>query len=421
VKRTGRGLALIALLLLGGESAAREVTATEGPGFKLTDSTVLHPAAVAEIGYDSNVALAAHAAGSGFVRFQLRADWASRPPQRLPGVGVTAARQKIDFRLGLSVERRDYFSKDARRLSAFQLDESGRLTVNPQGTVAGTATATYVRTLLPRNFEPIGPYMRDVVGAAATGLYRTKRGRYEFGLGYEFQGDWFEDSQLQYAESLRHTVRATGRKELLPHLSVSLDVSLGFVLHEAVGTVLQKADSMPLAIVAAAQGQLRPRLAATVKLGYTNGFYDRLGTLQNQNLSQPFAALEANWQLLPTARLAGGYNYQAADAITGNFYVDNVVFLRYDQVLVIPRHKSILGSIRAAYRHRDYHGLPVGFMSRDDDILQVQATIELPIKDWLHVGVGYDMSADFTDFRDPAGIPYRYVRHEAFAKCQVSY
>jgi hypothetical protein len=406
---------------LGREAAGREVTATEGPGFKLTGSTVLHPAAVVELGYDSNVALAAHAVGSGFARFQLRADWASRPPQRLPGVGVTAARQKIDFRLGLSVERRDYFTKEARSLSAFQLDETGRLTVNPQGTVAGTATAAYVRTLLPRNFEPVGPYLRDVVGATATGLYRTKRGRYELGLGYEFQGDWFEDSELRYAQSLRHTVRATGRKEVLPHLSVGLDVSLGFLLHQQVGTVLQKADSMPLSIVASAQGMLRPRLSATVKAGYTNGFYQDLGTLQNQNLSQPFVSLEANWQLMPTARLAGGYSYVSADAITGNFYVDNLVYLRYDQVLVVPRHKSILGSIRAAYRHRDYHGLPVGFMSRDDDILQVQVTVELPIKDWLLVGIGYDMSADITDFRDPAGIAYRYVRHEAFAKCQVSY
>ena len=407
--------------MCGAPAAASEVTATEGPGFKLTESTVLHPAAVAELGYDSNVALAAHAVGSGFVRFQLRADWASRPPQRLPGVGVTAARQKIEFRLGLSAERRDYFSKDARSLSAFQFDEAGRLTVNPQGTVAGTASASYVRTLLPRNFEPVGPYMRDVVGATGSGLYRTKHGRYEFGLGYEFLGDWFEDARLQYAESLRHTVRATGRKELLPHLSVSLDVSLGFILHQQVGTALQKANSMPLTVIAAAQGMIRPRLSATVKVGYVNGFYDSLGTLQNQNMSQPFIALEAIWQLMQTARLGGGYGYQSQDAITGNFYVDNLVYLRYDQVLVIPRHKSILASLRAAYRHRDYHGLPVGFMSRDDDILQVQATVEVPIKDWLLVGIGYDMSADLTGFRDPAGIPYRYVRHEAFAKCQVSY
>lgn len=416
-------MALTGILVLGlaRSAGAREVTASEGPGFKLTPSTVLHPAAVAELGYDSNVALAAHAAGSGFVRFQLRADWASRPPQRLPGVGVTAARQRIDFRLGLSVERRDYFSKVARPLSAFQFDETARLTVNPQGNVAGTASASYVRTLLPRNFEPVGPYMRDVVGATTTGLYRTKRGRWELGLGYEFLGDWFEDDQLRYAESLRHTVRATGRKEILPHLSVSLDVSLGFLRHQQVGTILQKADSMPLTIIAAAQGMIRPRLSATVKAGYVNGFYDDLTTLRNQNLSRPFIALEAIWQLMQTARLGGGYGYQPADAITGNFYVDNVVYLRYDQVLVIPRHKSILGSLRAAYRHRDYHGLPVGFMSRDDDILQLEVAVELPIKDWLHVGIGYDMSADWTDFRDPAGIPYRYVRHEAFAKCQVSY
>ncbi len=86
-------LAAFLVLGLGAEATAREVTASEGPGFKLTESTVLHPAAVVELGYDSNVALAAHAVGSGFVRFQLRADWASRPPQRLPGVGVTAARQ----------------------------------------------------------------------------------------------------------------------------------------------------------------------------------------------------------------------------------------------------------------------------------------------------------------------------------------
>ncbi|MBI5480598.1 MAG: hypothetical protein HY906_17200 [Deltaproteobacteria bacterium] len=411
----------MAILACGGEAAAREVTATEGPGLKLTQSTVLHPAAVAELGYDSNVALAAHAVGSGFVRFQLRADWASRPPQRLPGVGVTAARQKIEFRLGLSVERRDYFSRDARSLSAFQLDEAGRLTVNPQGTVAGTASAQYTRTLLPRNFEPIGPYMRDVVGATAGGLYRTKRGRYEFGLGYEFLGDWFEEARLRYAQSLRHTVRLTGRKEVLPHLSVSLEVSSAFVLHQEVGTVLQKADSRPLTIVASAQGIIRPRLSATIRLGYVNGFYDDLSNLQNQRMSQPVAEIEATWQLMQTARLSGGYSYRSQDAITGNFYVDNLVYLRYDQVLVVPRFRSILGSLRAAYRHRDYHGLPVGYMSRDDDILQIQATIELPLKDWLLGGIGYDMSADFTGFRDPAGIAYRYVRHEVFGKVQVSY
>jgi len=213
-----------------------------------------------------------------------------------------------------------------------------------------------------------------------------------------------------------------GRKELLPRLSVSLDVSVAFISHEEVGTVLQKADSTPLTIVAAAQGMIRPTLTGSVKLGYVNGFYQARTNLQNRNMSQPVAEIEARWQVVPqTGRLSGGYAYRPSDAISGNFYVDNLVYLRYDQALVIPRFRTIVGTIRAAYRHRNYHGLPVGFMSRADDIIQVQASIDLPLKDWLLCGIGYDMSADFTGFSDPAGIEYRYVRHEAFAKVQVSY
>jgi hypothetical protein len=416
-------LVLVAAVAFGASAAARELTLVEGPGFKLTPSTVLHPAAALEVGYDSNVAFSDQAIGAPFTRLVLRADWASRPPQRLPGVGVTAARQKIDFRLGLSVERRDYLADNAARaLSSWQFDEVARLTVNPQGTVAGTASAAYVRTLLPRNFEPVGAYMRDVVAATGGGLYRTAHGHYEFGLGYEFMGDWFDNSALRYANTLRHLVRATGRKELLPRLSVGLEVSQAFVLHDTVGTVLQKADSRPLTIVASAQGISRPRLSATRRLGYMTGFYQQLATLHNQTLSPPWAEIEATWQVVPeTGRLSGGYSYRAQDAISGNFFVDNLVYLRYDQILVVPRFKSILGSLRAAYRHRDYHGQPIGYMSRADDILQVQASIELPLKDWLLIGVGYDMSVDFTPFHDPAGIPYRYVRHEGFLKAQVSY
>jgi len=412
-------LTLSLTVLVGASAFGREPSGVEGPGFLITRSTVLHPSSELEVGYDTNTALSTEAVGSPFTRLLLRLDWASRPPQRLPGVGSKAARQKIDFRIGLGLERRDYFVREARSLSAWQFDEAARLTVNPQGNVAATVAAQYVRTLLPRNYEPFGPYMRDVVLTQAGGIYRS--GRYELTLAYEFQGDFFENEALRYGNSLRHTARFVGRREILPKLLVGLEITQSFLLHEDVETVLRKADSRPLTILAFGQGMLRPRLRGVLKLGYTNGFYEKLPTLRNKNASLPVAELEAGWQFMQTARLAGGAMFQPQDALTGNYYMDAVAYGRYDQMVVIPRFRPIIGSLRAAYRHRMYRGMPIGFMDRSDDILQITARLEVSVKTWLHFAVGYYMSADFTDFEDPAGITYRYVRHEVFAAGQVSY
>ncbi|HEY3356414.1 MAG TPA: hypothetical protein VGQ83_24400, partial [Polyangia bacterium] len=153
--------ALVALLLPA-PAGARSLTATEGPGVALTPSTVLHTTAGTECGVDTNPGYTTDGGAAGFFRFVLKADYASRPPQRLSGPG-TPARRSIDFRVGLAAERLQYASPTASAMSAWQLDETARLDVNPQGTLGGSLTALYGRSLLPKNYEPIGTYMRDVI------------------------------------------------------------------------------------------------------------------------------------------------------------------------------------------------------------------------------------------------------------------
>jgi hypothetical protein len=342
----------------------------------------------------------------------------------MPGVGVTAARQRLEFRIGLAAERGDFFGRGASApdLSYWQFDEAARLTVNPQGSLTATATAQYTRSFVPRNYEPLGLYMRDVVAVGAAAAYRTPRGRYELGLNYDFVDDWFENDQLAYANTLRHTARLIARKAVSYRLQLSAEVAVGHLGHDRVSSALAKADSTPLTVTVGATGAMGPRLTGTLKLGYVNGFYDERPNLQNENLSRPVAEAEAAWQVIPfTARLSGGYAYQAQDAIIGNFYVDNLIYLRYDHLLAVPRFHAVTVSAKPAYRYRSYHGEPQGFAARADHILQLQTAIELPIKPWLLIGAGYDLSADLTDFRDPTGITYRFVKHEVYLKTQVAY
>jgi hypothetical protein len=397
------------------------VTYMEGPGIELTPSTVLHTAAITELGYDSNPAFVDGGTGAGYLRLTLRADWASRPPQRLLGPG-TPARKAIDFRLSLSGSRLQYVTSDAQAVSSWELDESGRLDINPQGTLGASVTALYGRTLLPKNYEPVGSYMRDTVGTSVVLALRPRHSRMSFTLGYEFMEDWFESSRLDYAGSERHTARLGVRRELYYRLSATLDVSVGHISHPNVADPLAKADSTPLAVTLGVTGTIRPRLTGTLKLGYINGFYDTQANLQRANLSAPTVEASATWQVIPqTGRLSLGYGLQAADALMGDYYIDNLVYLRYDQIFPVPRFKSILVSLAPSYRNRSYHGEPVGFAGRDDDILDVRLSVDLPLKDWLFMGCGYTMSADFTGFRDPAGIPYGYVKHTVFVRAQAAY
>jgi hypothetical protein len=410
----------IATAVASRRAGGRGLTYAEGPGVQLTPSTVLHMSAATEVGYDSNPGYTEQGGAAAFMRLMLRADWASRPPQRLAGPG-TPARRGIDFRLGLSAERLEYLGEAAAGMSAWQLDESARLEVNPQGTIGGSAFALYGRSILPKNYEPIGTYPRDVVGAGASLVLRPRHSRMSYTLGYEFAADWFEASTLAYAKNLRSTVRATVRREVYYRLSVALELSVGHISYDAVASPLAKADSTPLTVVASVTGVLRPRLTGTLKLGYANGFYDTLPNLANSNLSSPTVEAEATYQVIPqTGRLSGGYGLLAQDALMGDYYIDHLVYLRYDQLLAMPR-RAITVSLRPSYRHRTYHGEPVGFTPRDDDILEVQLAVEMSLKDWLLMGLGYDVSADFTGFRDPAGIPYGFVKHMVFAKVQVSY
>src|SRR5262249_22993350 len=142
---------------------ADSLAQSEGPGFwegggvRVTDGTILHPAATIGTSYQTNVSSQPPEDGTGPVssavlRAGIAATWGTIPPARMeiesPGM---EARQRITFNLDLTLDWYQYLSSDSdiRAVSDLAIGFLGDVAFNPGGAFELDIRDGFVRNVTP--------------------------------------------------------------------------------------------------------------------------------------------------------------------------------------------------------------------------------------------------------------------------------
>src|SRR5207237_715440 len=143
------------------------------------------------------------------------------------------------------------------------------------------------------------------------------------------------------------------------------------------------------------------------------------------------ALADFTWKPFTFSVLDLGYRHDFAQALIGTFYDLDTVWASINQGFFAGRLALVL---RGAWERRGYHGLlaadalaggdtsmPIG---RLDDILVMHAQLDVPIKDWLIISLGDDLSKNFSNCRllgPTIGPPCSYFRNDVWLRVAVSY
>jgi hypothetical protein len=415
-----RGFFIGAMVLLCSAPAAHAqflVRYSEGPGLKLTDNLVFHPGIGVTTTYDSNVffnASSENPVSAPTVAAVFHLGLATLPPQRTEDQPTNVPGQVVDFRLSFSGAYRTYLSDLDTVSSQSNMDLDGSLNAlfNPRGQVQLRITDDFVRMVTPKNIQSEGSFVRDHNEAAAVATFAPGGGMLSFGVGYRFILDHFENDWDNGVASFDpdltiHQLSLNAKWQFLPKTAALLNVTEGITRRGLVLTAggSRHPDSYPLRVELGLVGQLTFKLQATLTVGYANAFYQDVANRTVGNYNNVIGSARLRWQIDSLAWLSLGYDLNFADSLFADLYTDHHAFARYDHMLF----GRLVLHLEGGYRYRTYSGIDPfwGLTARNDNLFEVHAGADFRIREWLFVGVAYDLLADRTDARPAfgAGLP----------------
>lgn len=428
-----------ALALLGGLSSSAlaqfqtPVRFSEGPGVKLGEGLVFHPGLAIEGRYDSNALnIDSQLKGAPYLRLIGHFNLQTLSPQRL--ADGEAGVQRIQFGLNTSLAYREYFSGDdsvtaqrALEVSAglnfrwspsryfnFQILDSFMRSVQARNTVVAQGPTT---TTLAQDLNRLTAQFNVIPGG----------GRLSFGLGYSLNLALFEDEGFGSLNKLAHEIAFSGKFKLLPKTAVMLDVIQQFTtyLEDTVpGTTIANPNvgSKPFRVYAGFAGLITPRFSTLLKVGYGNSIHD-----SGDSFSSILAKVELGYLIGPTAKLKVGFERSFEDSIFANTYTDNKVYAGYDHQIA----SRFILHLALNYSFRSYGGFPAGGLNGltelDQHLVTAGLAFDYQIKDWVYVGLGYDLQLQNAATTIPTNPGVQtfgatdFARHQVYGKVGISY
>lgn len=396
----------------------------EGAGLKVSEGTVIHAIIGADTGVTSNVFFEdTGEAAAGLFRIVANFATGSLPAVRLRPFGggrtnLGKFQHGEDLRLSYDfyLSGNDYVSgQNGLGISAVL---RGR--VNPQGTWSFLYLNTFERVTRAPNFESEERLNRDI-NRLALGVQFAPVGRsIRALLHYENMIDIFERDDHQFANRMRNGVGLSTAWRFRP--VTALFANVAWAINNGIGGSTpyanEKVDSYPLTVMAGIQTLLTLKTSLVAQIGYTNGFYSAGSSYSNVT-----GGVEVGYRYSPLGRAALQYQYLFADSINANFYRDHVVRLRVDQQFV-----PVVFEVVPELHVRRYDGIMTlipGYQNtRDDLILQVQASGRYYFRDSLAAVLQYKFTTDQTDYRYTADMKTddpSYSRHEVVAGVRAGF
>jgi hypothetical protein len=428
-------LVLGCLALAGASPAVAQRTVVEGPGYELTEGTVVHPSIGMTTGILYNPFYVNQGATSTPVIHVRAGATISSQDSRPPGevellvsdADKDAARDaapSVEFRAGALVDF-EFFASPSENISHRRISGSltGHLMTAPRGPVSFFIDETFIRASTPVNFEIPPENDRDrnlnrLINRLATGVQvRPGGGAFRFALQYENVIDAFESSDSDFANRVQHLARGRAEWQFLPITRFFFDTSYGFFgpLSSA-DCGLIKRESRPLRVRLGSSTALTELTSLRAHIGYGKGFYQARGSECGDpgtpDYSTVLLGAELGYRYSPLGRMSVTYEYDHQDSVEANYYRDHALVGRLvnqvDQVL-------LQGGIDLRLRH--YNGVPVGLQcggmqsSRDAVLARLSGKGYYLYRDWLGFTAELDFSTESTECVRDTG-PLGYTRTE---------
>ncbi len=432
-----RGCAVLALLLAAPATAAAqdemgmsaddlseppapEPGFWEGGGVKISDDMVFHPSFDLSTGYQTNIFSAddgdprpaffapgdTGAVGAPVLLVGVNGGIATRPKIRReaePASGPSA-RPSLAFKGDLNLTWRQYISDYpvVSDQSDLQIGLLADARFNPEGELTFILRDGFTRAVRPPAQEAFGSVDRDKNELTLGAIFKPGGGAIQGYANYVFTIDFFEPSNLSFANRMQHMFNLGGKWQWLPKTQFQADIFVGYT---SADDATYKPAGTPFKFMAGTSTLITPTFGTVLKGGWGYGAYDT-GPAFNSYL----ALVEGRWALGPFTRLAFGYLHDFADSLVGNYYVDHAFYGRLAMQFVGRWQLRAKGELR----FRNYDGI-INFMGdpptqfcqggaagcgstdRTDIVGRVEASIEYQVNAWLYAGASYTFQNVTTD------------------------
>ncbi len=243
-------------------------------------------------------------------------------------------------------------------------------------------------------------------------------GRLTFDFTYAFGLDYWEVLQLQDFDNLYHRLSLRVSWRFLPKTAVYIQADETIYQYQN-HVDFTHPNSFPFHVEAGLQGLVTTKLTVNVFAGYANGFY-----VSGPSPNTGFGGLQLTWSPTILTVLGLGYHHDFANSLLGSYYNVDGVFASWSQH--IWRLNTML---RLEYDNQRYEGVTAATAvvptNRIDNLITLNAHIEMPVKPWLIPGIGYDFSYNSSNSSlnlGPAGVvPVNYTKHQVWARLLFQY
>jgi hypothetical protein len=307
----------------------------EGAGWRVGDFE-LHPGLGADFGYDSNFFLR-HSSEDPIQALRLRIaphfSVSTLGPQRMED----APPPSVNFSFEVGGAYNEYFPLNGDEATKERLrsqrnfggDAKINLDILPQREWSGNIHGGVGRVIRPTPAAGTNEtFNRIMPSAGAALIWRPGSGLLDWQLGYEFTGQFFEDSSFNGLNNLTNEVVTQGRWRFLPRTALIYDASFGFVTYPSPAGTNPKPDSHPLRTRLGVNGLITPSFGALAMMGWGASFYSGQA---NPDFDSLLAQAEVKWYFTPPpgadplrasavqSNLAVGFIRDYEDAFIGTY------------------------------------------------------------------------------------------------------
>jgi hypothetical protein len=316
---------------------------TEGPGYRVGDFE-FHPGAALEFGYDSNYFRRAPGddpVGALRLRLTPSLSFSTIGAQRKESAAPRSP-PTIDFKGGISATYNEFIpitgSAADRSEIQSQRNLGGELDLTlgilPGRQWSGVINGAVTRQLtagdqgLNTSFGSQGTFNRDVPQLGAEVAFTPGAGLFEWRLGYQFTGTFFES--LTQLTNLQNQFETRGRWRFLPRTSLVFDATFGFINYTdpdqgGAGTALfdGKTSSHPMRARLGINGLVTSSFSVLAMVGWGASFYSSPAPpAPSQNFDSVIGQVELKWYLTPNPSVDPGATSLTLSAISVGFTRD---------------------------------------------------------------------------------------------------
>jgi hypothetical protein len=404
MRKWSAGLVVCVVSLLPVSAAAQlwlqDRASSEGPGFKLGDSMVLHLGLGAEGGYDTNAVYRSDdVVDAGRLRITPYIDLATRGDQRRvkdEGV-VDATPPKASFKLGVAGFWDQYFAEEQRvkDVSDFGIDTHLNFVLFPEGNFSLLLDALYLRTLQPYESASDARARQQVEPSIGVRV-RPGGGTLSLELGYRLRFMYFEDDLLGDQNNRHgHEARFETRWKVFPKTALIGRVTFTPTVYYESGSMNE--NSLPVRSWAGLQGLFTDRFGLMLLGGYGASFYNA-----GPNFDSFLARGELMFFITPFSQIRLGGQRDFVDSFYANFYVKNGGYLSYQQMI----GGVVMLTLKGDVFYRDYarfdgptfNGATPSHQERNDVWAEGSLLVEWRATDWLSFHASGKYTGDITDF-----------------------